>query len=121
MATLSCQTTDETQVGPLNGTYTGIFYRTSSGATHEISNVTLILEGNRFEGTSSIVKYPAICRGTFILGDNVIEFENGCAWTAEFDWSYILSGKFRATQEGDEVVMTKTYSGFYDTYRLKRE
>ena len=83
--------------------------------------MTLILDGNKFEGTSSIVKYPAICRGTFTLGGDEIEFRNGCAWTAEFDWSLILSGKFKFTKEGDEIVITKSDNGFFDIYRLKRK
>lgn len=117
---LSCEEAEKVSVGPLAGTYEGIFFRTSPGAKYETSDVTLSFEGNAFEGSSNIAKYPAICHGTFTLTVNEIDFNNLCVWTAEFDWSYILSGNFNITRNGDEIIMTRNYdNGAVDTYRIK--
>ena len=117
---LSCEDADKVSVASLNGTYEGIFFRTSPGAAYETSDVTLSFEGNAFEGSSNIAKYPAICHGTFTLTGNEIDFNNLCVWTAEFDWSYILYGKFTITSEGDEIIMTRNYgNGIVDTYKIK--
>lgn len=120
LALLSCEEAQKVTVGPLAGTYEGIFFRTSPGAKYETSDVALVFEEITFEGSGSITKYPAICHGTYGLAGNEISFNNLCVWTAEFDWSYILSGKFTITREGDEIIMTRNYdNGAVDTYRIK--
>lgn len=115
---ISCED-DRLNVGSLNGRYEGIFFRTAPAANHQTSDVTLVFKGDTFEGSGNITKYPAICHGTYTLTGDVIEFNNLCVWTAEFDWSYILSGKFIISREGNEIIMIRTYSGgVYDTYKL---
>ena len=78
----------------LNGRYMGTFYRTGSDTV----NVSLLFTENNFSGTSDRPKYPAICNGTFSTikngNDHIINFENACSWTADFDWSLILDGEY---------------------------
>lgn len=104
------------------GTYSGSFYRSSPSATYETSDVSIIFRQNSFEGSSSVAKYPAICNGTYMVQGQEIEFVNECFWTAEFDWSYILSGKFTLTYEGDQMILSRSYGqGVTDTYILQKE
>ncbi|HET8860122.1 hypothetical protein [Marivirga sp.] len=104
-----------------DGTYTGEFHRSSPIADYQPARVTLVFKGNKFEGESSIVKYPAICRGTYNGEGTQIEFENLCIWTAEFDWSFILSGKFDISTTGDLITIKRSYGeGIYDTYTLRK-
>lgn len=104
------------------GTYTGSFYRSSPSATYEASDVSITFRKNRFEGSSSVAKYPAICSGSYIVQEQEIEFVNECLWTAEFDWSYILFGKFTLTFEGDQMLLSRSYGeGGSDIYILKKE
>jgi hypothetical protein len=104
------------------GTYTGYFTRSSPDARYAPSSVSLTLENNRFSGSSSIEKYPAICQGTYKITGQEIEFFNECPWTANFDWTYILSGKFTITVDGDEISMTRSYEDkIRDEYKLTRE
>ncbi len=73
------------------GTYNGHFIRSSPLGKYAPSNVTLSFTADRFTGESDKIKYPAICNGTYKITGQEIEFINECAWTAEFDWTYILA------------------------------
>jgi hypothetical protein len=42
------------------------------------------------------------------FGDT-IEFENESAWTAEFDWSLILSGKYLNTESRGTIEFYRDY------------
>ena len=65
------------------------------------SKVELQLIDNEFfggaTGTEGFYKFPAICRGTYSIKNKEIKFTNTCAWTAEFDWTLILSGNWNFT------------------------
>jgi len=105
----------------LTGTYKGTFQRSIIGKT---SNVVLIFSSNNFEGQSRYLHYPDLCNGTFSISQNTVLFKNACFYTADFDWSYILSNKFKILVFGDSLIMTRGYNGviyYYDTYRLKRQ
>ncbi|MEM9831488.1 MAG: hypothetical protein AAF944_12680 [Bacteroidota bacterium] len=122
---LACQEDDENN--PLllleEGTYAGVFYRSSPNARWATANVILTFENGRFLGSSDTEKYPAICEGTYQLtGTSQITFENSCTWTADFDWSLILGGEYRIVKQDQKIVMTREYEGqVADTYELKRE
>lgn len=106
----------------LDGTYAGTFQRhTANGG--QLSNVTIIFSKNNWSGQSEFSKYPALCHGTYRnIEGNKINFENHCVWTAEFDWTLILSGEFEITVAGNEVEFVKEYNGgVKDIYRLTRQ
>ena len=106
----------------LNGTYVGNFNRSSPVGDWKSANVTLKFENNSFVGESDIEKYPAICTGTFEIVGNEINFENECVWTAEFDWTFILSGKFEISTEENELVLTRRYDeNTLDQYILTKQ
>ncbi|MGB3584932.1 MAG: hypothetical protein WBA23_00260 [Tunicatimonas sp.] len=105
------------------GTYTGSFSRSSPNTRWLGANVTLTFENGRFSGSSDQEKYPAICEGTYqVVGSNEITFENSCVWTAEFDWTFILGGEFRISEQDQKLVITREYEGeVIDTYELTLE
>lgn len=107
--------------GQLNGAYTGTFYRMGPNTDYEVANVTLFFCADGFKGGSSIAKYPAICQGNYKLLGHSIEFNNTCFWTADFDWSYILSGTFNISIKGDEILLKRYYSdNVFDAYVLTK-
>ena len=111
----------ETEIAFVRANYTGTFIRTSPTMKFRPAEVTLSLTDSTFEGNSSIEKYPAICQGTFSINADEITFNNECMFTADFDWTYILSGKFKYYYEGEELIITRSYEGSVtDTYRLKK-
>jgi hypothetical protein len=104
-----------------DGIYKGTFQRSF---VNKISNVTLKFSSNKFEGQSEFIHYPDICNGSFSINRDTARFENACFYTADFDWSYILSHKFKISVFGDSLIMKRQYNGiiyFYDIYKLKRE
>jgi hypothetical protein len=106
----------------LEGSYTGIFYRSAPAIDYRPSTVTLKLEGNNFSGTSDIIHYPAICNGAWSINTAFVKFENKCAWTADFDWRLILDGDFSYELDGRHLKLWKSYgNGMYDTYELDRQ
>ena len=82
----------------LEGTYSGTFQRFSGETADEIALVELNLVNGNWEGTSSKQKYPALCNGTYKIENQEITFSNACFWTAEFDWTLILSGTYKLEQ-----------------------
>lgn len=51
----------------------------------------------------------------------MMSFTNGCMWTAEFDWTLILSGDFKITRNDDELILVKERNpDNADYYVLKR-
>jgi hypothetical protein len=105
-----------------DGTYVGVFTRMDPVAKYQPSNVTITITGDRFEGSSSIHNYPAICEGTFAADGRAVKFVNDCVFTADFDWTYILSGTFQVASERSTLTFTKSYgAGRYDTYTLTRQ
>lgn len=67
-------------------------------AAGEIALVEMNFENGNWEGTSSIQRYPALCNGTYKIENQEITFTNGCFWTADFDWTLILSGTYKLEQ-----------------------
>jgi hypothetical protein len=105
-----------------DGTYTGIFTRSNPHARFLTSTVVLTFNDHNFEGSSSIENYPSICKGSYKIIGNDIEFTDSCTWTADFDWSFILSGNFNISMSGAELLITRSYDGkVTDTYSLKRQ
>jgi hypothetical protein len=105
-----------------NGTYAGTFQRRVSGSG-PISNVTITFNSGNWTGQSQYSKYPALCHGTYkTTATDYITFENLCPWTAEFDWTLILSGDYNLTASGNNLEISKDYNGaFKDIYALKKQ
>jgi len=97
----------------IDGKYIGIFER--NGNT---SNVELNFNRGTFSGESETIKFPAICNGNYSISDSSIEFENLCPWTAEFDWSLIISGSWDYSLEDNTLTMTKSNG---DKYILSKQ
>jgi hypothetical protein len=107
----SCDKADEPILTNINGTYSGLFYVSSPNQDFVSADVTLTFDQGKFSGTSSKVKYPAICRGSYqIVADEII-FSNECAWTAEFDWNLILQGNFKHRSKNEILFNLERKSG----------
>lgn len=123
IVTLACQEDDTSDFTfPLEeGAYQGVFYRSSPNARWATADVTLTFEDGRFSGSSDSEKYPAICEGTYqVVGSEKVNFENSCAWTADFDWTFILDGEFNISEEDQKLVISREYEGsVVDTYELE--
>lgn len=122
---VACNKSNNTMDTPLSppqgAVYKGTFRRVGTG-NEFISAVSLAFMGNGWTGTSQFQKYPALCNGTYRGNDHELIFENGCVWTAEFDWTLILAGSYQLTVDGDSLVLLKSYgAGFSDVYRLKKQ
>lgn len=112
---LSCEKS-ESASHVLGGRYMGIFSRTGM----DTSQVSLYFDQDRFEGFSSVQQYPAICSGTFELGNDEVTFIDSCAWPANFDWSLILSGTYNIQFGEGTVRIWKSSGNVTDEYLLKQ-
>lgn len=104
--------TNDTPEG-LEGSYAGTFKR---GDT--TTNVNLEIGDLVFTGDSEVEKFPGICNGSYTVAGDSISFQNGCVWTAEFDWSLILNEKWGYTINGNTLTLTKANG---DIYTLTKE
>ena len=113
LLSLSLSTSCKEDINPLGtpyGTYIGTFER-----YHEKSDVNLTLSANKFSGTSSKDKFPAICTGSYTQFNDKLVFQDSCNWTADFDWSLILSGDYVYKYDGETLIFGKNDQ----EYRLK--
>ena len=123
---ISCKENEQIDRKIPDGNYTGTFQRELVWSDSDTANITMIFSSNKWSGTSDMVKYPALCKGTYsIVGDTII-FENECVWTAEFDWSLILAGKYLLKQTENTIEFTRDYRSvtadtYIDKYRITRE
>jgi hypothetical protein len=111
--TFACNNDDENSQPEINGEYIGVFER--NGNT---SNVELNFNNGIYSGESDTVKFPAICDGNYSVSSNLIMFQNECIWTAEFDWTLILSDEWNYTIENNILIMTKSNG---DKYTLTQQ
>lgn len=105
----------------LEGTYKGTFKRNTSSV---IANVTINLSTNNFSCTSNVSRYPAISTGNYQILSDSIRFSDASIWTADFDWTFILDGKYKITRKDDSLFMSRTYNGIVfteDFYKLKKQ
>lgn len=64
-------------------------------------------------------RYPVIGRGRVETGFDYITFTDSSVYTADFDWTLILQGKYKAFRQGDTVVFQREYGTQQkDIYRL---
>ncbi|HEX7847472.1 MAG TPA: hypothetical protein VF476_16845 [Chitinophagaceae bacterium] len=100
----------------LEGKYIGIFHRTGM----DTAQVNINFTNNVFTGTSNKANYPATCSGNFDIEDNSISFSDACAWTADFDWSLILSGTYDLQIINGTVRIWRTTGSVTDEYLLRQ-
>jgi hypothetical protein len=94
-----------------DGVYTGTFQRQQAFGGGEVSHVTITFSSNTWTGQSDIIKYPALCHGTYNLDKQKIVFTNECAWTAEFDASLILGGVYDFKLNGTQLEIIRSFLG----------
>ena len=115
---LSCNANTD-PMPTLQGTYVGNFQR-DNNRTHQVE---LTFTGNRYSGKvapSERVNYdataPVICRGSFVIDQQTIDFQDECVYTANFDWTLILSQRWTfsinnnllfLSRDKDRYVLTK--------------
>ena len=100
----------------LEGRYLGTFHRTGM----DTSDVSILFRDGQFEGASDVNRYPAICNGSFALQGSMINFKDNCSWTADFDWSLILTGTFNFEVNDGTVRIWKTNGAVTDEYSLRK-
>ena len=108
------------------GVYTGTFQRQLAFGGGDIAQVTITFYSNNYSGVSDKPKYPALCDGTYNIEKQKIKFMNTCIWTAEFDWSLILSGEYDFTLNGKQLIITRSSLGpsndsWTDKYTLTKQ
>jgi hypothetical protein len=105
----------------LSGKYDGTFQRIPGTGSKETAQVSIEFTASAFSGNSDQPKYPAICNGTYNSNGAEINFFNGCGWTADFDGTLILDGKFSYSQQGDSLEIRRSYGGqASDVYKLQK-
>jgi len=103
-------------------TYSGIFYRVGPSIKTSAADVTLNLSGENFSGTTSVQNYPAICGGTFDKDEDSIAFSNQCAFTADFDWSFIVNGSYDIDIQDNYIYFIQEVGlETYNVFRFPRE
>lgn len=123
IAFFSCsKENDKTNDAPPNGKYSGTFKRYNQ-AEDITANISLVFLNNGWTGTSNLDHYPALSKGTWSIHDQaVLDFENTSIWTADFDWTLILDGKYILHRNDDSLVFTKSYgNGGVDVYKLRKQ
>ena len=105
----SCEKPVTGQKAIPDGTYFGTFQRTWESGEGQKANISITFSSGKWSGQSDIEHYPALCRGTYEAGNGKLVFSNECIWTADFDWSLILSGEYNFTLIGDSLLFSKHY------------
>lgn len=118
---ISCEQKETVTPDVVDGTYVGIFNRSSPNAKYATANVTLTLNKGEFSGSSNINNYPAICNGTYKIFEGRVEFTNNCMFTANFDWTYILNRNFNLKIEANKIYLTRGYGDVHDRYELEKQ
>ena len=114
---ISSCTEEEITPNAIKGTYEGTFTQQS---TNETARVSIELGSSSFTGSTNLRNFPAIGTGAFSIEGSQIQFTNASFWTADFDWTLILEGKFSYEVEDDKLILTKTEQGKTQTYVLTK-
>lgn len=115
----ACKKTAPTVAIP-DGTYTGIFQRqTASGG--QVAPVSLVFSGATWTGQGQVAKYPALCNGTYKLNGNTVSFTSACIWTADFDWTLILTQDYDLTISDKQLEISRDKGTYRDIYKLTRQ
>jgi len=126
LTSIGCESKHNAPDNIPDGIYTGTFQRQQAFGGGEIAQVTITFSSNTWTGQSNMQKYPALCHGTYKLDNQKITFANDCAWTAEFDWSLILSGEFDFHLNNNQLTIIRSFLGpstdtWSDNYTLTKQ
>lgn len=121
LLTTGC-TTPDPPVPTLSGTYSGTFQRQDAAGNGPLAQVSLIFAGATWTGTGQVSRYPGLCNGTYeVTGAESITFKNACMWTADFDWTLILSQNYKLAVKGGDVELSRKQGASQDIYKLKKQ
>ena len=101
---------DKNDLNIKDGTYKGTFTVTYSSGT-QTGQTTLELKNGKFSCSGYSNRIPAGGSGTFSSDNNKITFNDENAWTADFDWNLILSGKYDYTFDGKKLKISADKNG----------
>lgn len=104
----ACSNNSENSQPEIDGEYIGIFER--NGVT---TSVELNFDNGVYTGVSEAEKFPAICNGIYSVSDTSILFQNECGWTADFDWTLILSEQWNFEIDGNILTLVKANGDRY--------
>ena len=94
-----------------DGVYSGTFQRQLAFGGGEIANVTITFSSNSWNGHSDKPNYPSLCQGTYEIQKKKIIFANLCKFTADFDWTLILSGEYDFTINDKQLEIVRSDLG----------
>ena len=102
-----------------DGTYKGTFTVTYSTGTQN-GQTTLEMRNGKFSCSGNTNRIPAGGSGTFSSDNKKITFNDENAWTADFDWNLILSGKYDYTFDGKNFILSADKNGV-ENYKYELE
>jgi hypothetical protein len=121
---IGCQDDDLKHARIPDGVYEGTFVRDMALEDTDTANIVITFSSNQWTGASDIMKYPALCNGAYSINGDKIVFQNDCYWTAEFDWTFILSGEYDLKFNGNNIEFSRTPSAtsnsYIDIFRLRK-
>ncbi|MFD2034428.1 hypothetical protein ACFSKL_06475 [Belliella marina] len=117
---VGCGLMDGLNEQSLSGYYEGTFERFVDGNSAGVADVSINFEGFNFNGLSEEPRYPVICAGNYSIKRKTISFSNTCIFTADFDWTLILSGDWRIEEAGENLTLSKSGGKVVDRYRLTK-
>jgi hypothetical protein len=107
-----------------DGVYEGTFMLLNQSGSYS-GNTSLTITGNRFNASGNANRLPAGGSGIYSLANDrqSISFNDENFWTADFDWSLILSGAFQYNFDGINLVLTRTMGdgSTIQTYNLQKK
>jgi len=124
--TLGCKRDQSPNDKISTGIYIGTFQRQLAFGGGDVVQVSINFDSDTWTGSSSNNKYPALCNGTYVINGQKIIFSNKCVWTADFDWTLILTGEYNFTVNGNQLTISRDYSGpttdaYTDNYLLTKQ
>lgn len=99
----------------LPGRYIGTFSRSGGDTANVVLNFSA--EGH-FEGSSTQLHYPALCRGSYRTDGSSLFATDSCSWTANFDWTLIFNGEYQFERQGTQLRIWRTSGTITDEYRI---
>ncbi len=111
----SCQDDENPTFEKLSGQqFAGTFYGSTPFIKQSPIAVTLSFESNRFSGERENQVSPIICKGTYLITEQEIQFKNECTNEGVFK----LSGAYSYKKSGDSLSIQRSDNGIMEAYQL---